>query len=106
MAHKQSMIAYLKKAKDFLSHFKKLELFQISRVENGYADVLSKLASYDFDLMKAIPVEKLSQLTIDEVLQHNAMIISEFSKWVKKIVTYLIDQVLPNNDDEVTKFVL
>ncbi|KAL2474318.1 RNA-directed DNA polymerase [Abeliophyllum distichum] len=33
----------------------------ILRVENGYADALSKLASSkDSDLMKAIPVEKLS----------------------------------------------
>ncbi|KAL2466258.1 Ribonuclease H [Abeliophyllum distichum] len=41
----------------------------LNMVENGYADAFSKLASsMDFDLMKAIPVEKLSRPTIDDAL--------------------------------------
>ncbi|KAL2491805.1 RNA-directed DNA polymerase [Abeliophyllum distichum] len=74
----QSMVAYLKKAKDLLSHFEVYELLQIPRVENGYADALSKLvSSKDSNLMKAIPVEKLSRPTIDESLPTTALTISE-----------------------------
>ncbi|KAL2525544.1 RNA-directed DNA polymerase [Abeliophyllum distichum] len=62
-ARKHSMVAYLKKAKDFLSHFKEFDLLRIPRVENDYADALSKLASCkDSDLMKAILVEKLNRV--------------------------------------------
>ncbi|KAL2462360.1 RNA-directed DNA polymerase [Abeliophyllum distichum] len=51
----------MKKAEDLLSHFEEFELLQILRIENGYANALSNLTSNrDSDLMKAIPVEKLS----------------------------------------------
>ncbi|KAL2532081.1 Ribonuclease H [Abeliophyllum distichum] len=72
------MVSYLTKAKDLLSHFKVYELLQIPRVENGYADALSKLASSrDSDLMKPIPVEKLNRPSIDESFAPTAMTISE-----------------------------
>ncbi|KAL2466604.1 Uncharacterized protein Adt_42455 [Abeliophyllum distichum] len=87
------MVAYLKNAKDLLSYFEVYELLQILRVENGYADALSKLASSkDSDLMKAIPVEKLSRPTIDESLLTTAMTISESPRWMKEIIAYLNDQ--------------
>ncbi|KAL2491639.1 Uncharacterized protein Adt_27267 [Abeliophyllum distichum] len=97
-AREQSIVAYLKKAKDLLSHFEVYEFLQISQVENGYVDVLSKLgSSRDSDLMKAIPIEKLSRLTIDESLPTTAMTISEFPRCMKEIITYLNDQVLPSD---------
>ncbi|KAL2462142.1 protein nynrin-like [Abeliophyllum distichum] len=76
----------LTKAKDLLSHFEVYELLQIPRVENGYADALSKLASSrDSDLMKAIPVEKLSRPSIDESLAPTTMTISKSLRWMKEI---------------------
>ncbi|KAL2461621.1 Ribonuclease H [Abeliophyllum distichum] len=87
------MVAYLKKAKNLLFHFEVYELLQIPRVENDYADALSKLASSrDSELMKAIPVEKLSRSTIDESLSITAMTISESSRWIKEIIAYLSNQ--------------
>ncbi|KAL2453064.1 RVT 3 domain-containing [Abeliophyllum distichum] len=44
-AREQSMVAYLKKAKDLLFHFEEFELLQIPRIENGYVDAFSKLSS-------------------------------------------------------------
>ncbi|KAL2542822.1 Uncharacterized protein Adt_03800 [Abeliophyllum distichum] len=86
------MVVYLTKAKDLLSHFEVYELLQILRMENGYADTLSKLASSrDSDLMKAIPVEKLNRPSIDESLAPTAMTISESPRWMKEIITYLIE---------------
>ncbi|KAL2526671.1 Retrovirus-related Pol polyprotein from transposon 17.6 [Abeliophyllum distichum] len=71
---------------------------EIPKIENGYADALSKLASSkNFSLMRAIPVEKLSNPSIDEAASLNVMVINEFSKWVKEIVEYLTDQVSPED---------
>ncbi|KAL2486216.1 Uncharacterized protein Adt_30972 [Abeliophyllum distichum] len=76
----------------------------IPRVANGYADTLSKLASSrDSDLMKAIPVEKLSRPTIDEYLPTAAMTISESPRWMKEIIAYLSNQDLPNDKQETQK---
>ncbi|KAL2531734.1 Ribonuclease H [Abeliophyllum distichum] len=73
-------------------------------MENSYADALLKLAnSRDSDLMKAIPVEKLNWTSIDESLAHTAMKISESSRWMKEIIVYLTDQVLPSDKQEVQK---
>lgn len=41
----KSMAAYLKNVMDLLPSFEKFELTQIRRIENVYADALSKLAS-------------------------------------------------------------
>ncbi|KAL2513249.1 Uncharacterized protein Adt_18849 [Abeliophyllum distichum] len=74
---------------------------EIPRVENGYADALSKLeSSKDSDLMKAILVEKLSRPSIDESLPTMAMTISESPRWIKEIIAYLNDQVLPSDKQE------
>ncbi|KAL2475229.1 Integrase catalytic domain-containing protein [Abeliophyllum distichum] len=98
------MVANLKKAKDLLSHFEVYKLLQILRVENGYEDALSKLASSrDSDLMKAIPVEKLSRPTIDESLPTMAMKIFESPRWMKEIIAYLSNQVLPSDKQEAQK---
>ncbi|KAL2512945.1 Uncharacterized protein Adt_18545 [Abeliophyllum distichum] len=97
------MVAYLTKAKDLLSHFELYELLQIPRVENSYTDALSKLASRDFDLMKAIPVEKQSRPSIDESLAPTAMTISESLRSRKEIIVYLNNQVLSSDRQKAQK---
>ncbi|KAL2492241.1 Integrase catalytic domain-containing protein [Abeliophyllum distichum] len=73
-------------------------------MENSYADALLKLASSrDSDLIKAIPVEKLNQPSIDESLAPTAMTISESPKWMKKIIAYLTNQVLSSDRQEAQK---
>ncbi|KAL2491549.1 Uncharacterized protein Adt_27177 [Abeliophyllum distichum] len=75
---------------------------------------LSKLASSrDYDLMKAIPVEKLRWPSIDESLAPTAIRISESPRWMKEIIAYLNNQVLLSDKQEAkklckraTKFVL
>ncbi|KAL2487305.1 Uncharacterized protein Adt_32061 [Abeliophyllum distichum] len=90
------MVAYLKKAKNLISYLEVFELLQISRIENGYADDLSKLASSkDSDLMRAIPVEKLSKPSIDEAAPQNVMVINESPMWIKEIIAYLTNQASP-----------
>ena len=98
------MVAYLTKAKDLLSHFEVYELMQIPRMENGYADALSKLASSkDSDLMRAIPVEKLNRPSIDESLAPTTMTISESPRWMKEIIAYLTNQELPGDKQKPQK---
>ncbi|KAL2532094.1 Ribonuclease H [Abeliophyllum distichum] len=81
-----------------------LVVSQILRVKNGYAGTLSKLvSSRDSDLMKAIPVEKLSRSSIDESLPTTTMTISESSRWMKEIIAYLNDQVLLSDKQEAQK---
>ncbi|KAL2505691.1 Uncharacterized protein Adt_21312 [Abeliophyllum distichum] len=49
--------------------------------------LFSKLVSRkDFDLMKAIPVEKLSRPFIDKAMPQIAMVINESPKWIKEII--------------------
>ncbi|KAL2466154.1 Uncharacterized protein Adt_42005 [Abeliophyllum distichum] len=73
-------------------------------MENGYAGALSKLAnSRDSDLIKAIPVEKLNRPSIDESPAPTAMTISESPRWMKEIIAYLTDQVLPSDRQEAQK---
>lgn len=44
---------------DFLPSFEMFELAQISHVENGHANALSKLASNkDFELLKMVLIEQ------------------------------------------------
>ncbi|KAL2525335.1 Ribonuclease H [Abeliophyllum distichum] len=53
--------------------------------------------------MKAIPVEKLNWSSIDESLVLTAMTISESPRWMKEIIAYLTDQVLPSDRQEAQK---
>ncbi|KAL2517169.1 Uncharacterized protein Adt_13416 [Abeliophyllum distichum] len=77
---------------------------EISRIEKGYVDALSKLASSkDSDLMRGIPVEKLSKPSIDEVASQNDMVINKSPKWMKEIIACLTDQASPKDKEEAKK---
>ncbi|KAL2526542.1 Uncharacterized protein Adt_11596 [Abeliophyllum distichum] len=77
---------------------------EILLIENGYTDVLSKLASSkDSDLMRAIPVKKLSRPSTDEILVPDTMKISKSPKLMKKIIAYLTNRILPDDRQEVQK---
>lgn len=83
---------------DSLPSFEKFELVQNLRIENAHTNALSKLASNkDSELLTVVPIEHLlkSSITIPDV-----MWVEGTPTWIKLIIVYLKDQVLPNNNEE------
>lgn len=64
------MVAYLKMVMELLPAFKRVELAQIPRLENTYADSISKLArskDSDSELLTIVPIQHLSRSSIAKV---------------------------------------
>lgn len=83
---------------DSLPSFEKFKLVQNLRIENAHTNALSKLASNkDSELLTVVPIEHLlkSSITIPDV-----MWVERTPTWIKLIIVYLKDQVLPNNNEE------
>ena len=97
------MILYLKKVRELLRKFVLVHVRHIPRAENSRADALAKLATASQeDLNKLMPVEHLSEPSVDLNNEEVSPVMSELS-WMDPIWEYLIEGLLPNNPKETSK---
>lgn len=95
------MAAYLKLVMNLIPFFEKFELTQIPRLENAHADALSKLASSkDYELLTVLPIEHLLGPSTSADL---TMWVEGTPTWIRPLISYLKDQILPENKEEAYK---
>ena len=74
----EKMILYLKKVRELLKKFIRVQVKHIPRVENSRADALAKLATASQeDLNRLTPVEHLSEPSIDLNNEEDSPVMSE-----------------------------
>ena len=97
------MILYLKKVLELLRKFVLVQVRHILRAENSRADALAKLATASQeDLNKLMPVEHLSEPSVDLNSEEVSPVMSE-SSLMDPIWDYLIEELLPNDLKEASK---
>ena len=102
-ARGEKMILYLKKVRELLKKFIRVQVKHILRVENSRADALAKLAiSSQEDLGRLIPVEHLSEPSVNIDNGDVSLVMSE-SSWMDPIWDYLVEGTLPSDPKEASK---
>jgi ribonuclease HI len=97
-AKEDRMKKYLTVVKNLLTHFKKVELFQIPREENEAADRLAKLASSGVEIDGFIEIQRRPS-TEEEIV--NSITVS--TTWMLPIIRYLREGTLPTDRTEAHK---
>ena len=102
-ARGEKMILYLKKVRELLKKFVRVQIRHIPRAENSRADALVKLptASQE-DLNRLTPAEHLSEPSVDLNNEEISPVMFEPS-WMDPIWDYLIEGLLPNDPKEASK---
>ena len=97
------MILYLKKVRELLKKFIRVQVKHVPRAKNSRADVLAKLetASQE-DLGRLIPIEHLSEPSVSVDNGEVSPVMSELS-WMDPIWDYLVDGTLPSDPKEASK---
>ena len=99
----EKMILYLKKVRELLKKFVRVQVKHIPRAENSRADALAKLATASQeDLNKLTPVDHLSKPSVDLNNEEVSPVMSEPS-WMDPIWDYLIEGLLPKDLKEASK---
>ena len=102
-ARGEKMILYLKKVRELLKKFVRVQIRHIPRAKNSRADALAKLATASQeDLDRLTPVEHLSKPSVDLNNEEISPVMSEPS-WIDLIWDYLIEGLLPNDPNEASK---
>ena len=102
-ARGKKMILYLKKVRELLKKFVRVQIRHIPRAENSRADALAKLvtASQE-DLNKLTSVEHLSEPSVDLNDEEISLVTSKPS-WMDPIWDYLVEGLLPNDQKEASE---
>ena len=102
-ARGENMILYLKKVREFLKKFVRVQVKHVPRIENSRVDALEKLATASQkDLGTLIPIERLSEPSVSINNGEVSSVMSEPS-WMDPIWDYLVDGILPSNPKEASK---
>ncbi|KAK0578094.1 hypothetical protein LWI29_004999 [Acer saccharum] len=102
-ARDESMIAYLKLAKELLGRFKEYMIIQVPREENEQADALAKLASATINIWpRTIPMIHLLQPSIIKQVEVGS-VFGETDSWITLIKEYLVNDVLPSDPLEAKR---
>ena len=97
------MILYLKKVRELLKKFVRVQVKHVPRSENSRVDALAKLATASQeDLGRLIPIEHLLEPSVSFDSGEVFRVMSEPS-WMDPIWDYLVDGKLPSNPKEVSK---
>ena len=97
------MILYLKKVRELLKKFIRVQVKHVPRAENSRAYVLAKLATASQeDLGRLIHVEHLPEPSVSIDNGEVFPVMSEPS-WMDPIWDYLVDGTLPSNPKEASK---
>ena len=102
-ARGEKMILYLKKVRELLKKFIRVQVKHVPREENSRVDALAKLvtASQE-DLGRLIPVEHLPEPSVSIDNGEVSLVMSEPS-WMDPIWDYLVDGTLPSDPKEASK---
>ena len=102
-ARGEKMILYLKKVRELLKKFIRVQVKHVPRVENFRADALAKLATASQeDLGRLIPIEHLLEPSVSVDNGEVSLVMSEPS-WMDPIWDYLVDGTLPSDPKEASK---
>ena len=102
-ARGEKMILYLKKVRELLKKFLRVQVKHVPRAENSRADALAKLATVSQeDLGRLIPVEHLLEPLVSIDYREVSPVMSEPS-WMDLIWDYLVDGTLPSDPKEASK---
>ena len=102
-ARGEKMVLYLKKVRELLKKFVRVQVRHIPRAENSRADALAKLTTTSQeDLNRLTPVEHLSEPSVDLNNEEVSPVMSKPS-WMDPIWDYLIEGLLPNDPKEAFK---
>ena len=102
-ARGEKMILYLKKVRELLKKFLRVQVKHVPRVENSQADALVKLvtASQE-DLSRLIPIEYLPEPSVSVNNREVSPVMSEPS-WMDHIWDDLVDGTFLSNPKEASK---
>ena len=97
------MILYLKKVRELLKKFIRVQVKHVLRSENSRVDALTKLvtASQE-DLGRLTPIEHLPDPSVSVDNGEVSLVMSEPS-WMDPIWDYLVDGKLPSDPKEASK---
>ena len=99
----EKMILYLKKVRELLKKFVRVQVKHVPRSENSRADVLAKLAiTSQEDLGRLMPIEHLPEPSVSVDNREVSPVMSEPS-WMEPIWDYLVDGKLPSDPKEASK---
>ena len=102
-ARGEKMILYLKKVRELLKKFVRVQIRHIPRAENSRADALEKLATASQeDLNRLTSIEHLSEPFLDLNNEVNSPVMF-VSRWMDPIWDYLMEGLLPNDPKEASK---
>ena len=97
------MILYLKKVREFLKKFIRVQVKHVPRTENSRADALPKLViTSQEDLGRLIPIEHLPEPSVSVDNREVSPVMSEPS-WMDPIWDYLVDGTFPSDPKEASK---
>ena len=97
------MILYLKKVRELLKKFIRVQVKHVPRSENSRAGAFAKLTtSSQEDLGKLIPIEHLPEPSVSVDNVEVSPVMSKPS-WMDPIWDYLVDGTLPSNPKEASK---
>ena len=93
------MILYLKKVRELLKKFIRVQIRHIPRAKNSRADAPAKLATASQEnLNRLTPVEHLSKPSVDLNNEEISPVMSKMS-WMDPIWDYLIEGLVPNDPE-------
>ena len=102
-ARGKKMILYLKKVRELLKKFIRVQIRHIPRAESSRVDALAKLATTSQeDLNRLTPIEHLSEPSVDLNNEEISPVMFEPS-WMDPIWDYFIEGLLPNDPKEASK---
>ena len=97
------MIRYLKKVRELLKKFVRVQVRHIPRTENSQADALAKLAIEPQEgLDRRALVEHLMEPSVD-VNSEEVLPVMTASSWMDPIWGYLLNGILPSDSKEASK---
>ena len=102
-ARGEKMILYLKKVRELLNKFIRVQVKHVPRIENSRADALAKLATASQeDLGRRIPIEHLPKPSVSVDNGEVSPVLSK-SSWMDPIWDYLVDSTFPSDPKEASK---
>ena len=99
----EKMIRNLKKVRELLKKFVRVQVRHIPRTENSRADALAKLATASQeDLDRRVPIEHLMEPSVD-VNSDEVLPVMTAPSWMDPIWDYLLNGILPSDLKEASK---
>ena len=98
----EKMILYLKKVRELLKRFVRVQVRHVPRPENSRANTLAKLDTSQENLDRWVPVEHLIEPSIN-INSDEVLLVMTESSWMYPIWDYLLNVTLSNDPNEASK---